>query len=104
MKPLLLCATIVSLAAVQPHARQSVEPRADEQLRKMDQYLRSLQSLRVDSRAVDEVVTKAGQKLQFVSGSHVSVRRPNRLRSDRLGPVADITFRYDGKQFTLFGK
>ncbi|HEX6836966.1 MAG TPA: DUF2092 domain-containing protein, partial [Polyangia bacterium] len=90
--------------AQQPAQRPSIEPKADQVLHRMSSYLGSLRTFRVDSQAVDELVLKDGQKVQEVSDSHVTVKRPNRLRSDRVGPVADVTFRYDGDQFTIFGK
>jgi len=32
------------------------------------------------------------------------VRRPDKLRSDRVGPKTATEFRYDGKEFSVFGK
>ncbi len=90
--------------AAQPVQRPSIEPKADQVLRRMSSYLGSLQSFRVESEAVDELVLNNGEKIQEVSDSRVAVKRPNRLRSDRVGPVADVTFRYDGNQFSIYGK
>jgi hypothetical protein len=85
-------------------ADRRIEPRADELVRKMSDHLASLRSFRVDSAVVDEKVAKDGQKVQFLSSSKVAVRRPDRLRSDRLGPESDVIFRYDGKQISVYGK
>jgi hypothetical protein len=68
-----------------------------------------LPSFRVDTQAADELVLTNGEKLQEVSTSRVAIKRPNKLRSDRVGPigagpVADVTFRYNGRSFTIFGK
>jgi len=81
-----------------------IDPEADRELRKMSDYLASLRSFRVDAQATDEMVTKDGQKLQFVADSRISVRRPDRLRSDRLGAFADTIIRYDGDKFSVYGK
>jgi hypothetical protein len=91
-------------AAIAESPGPNVDPRADGVLRQMSRYLRSKPAIRVDSRAVDELVTDSGQKIQVVSRSQVAMRRPNRLRSDRLGPLADAEFRYDGHSFSLYGK
>jgi hypothetical protein len=53
---------------------------------------------------VIEVVRDSGQKLQFLATSNVSVRRPNKLRSDRRGEVVDASFLYNGKTITVYGK
>jgi hypothetical protein len=85
-------------------ADRNVDPRADTLVHKMSDYLAAMQSFRFVSVSVDEKVTKDGQKVQFVSNSNVAVRRPNRLRSDRLGPESDVIFRYDGKEISVYGK
>ncbi|HEX9103302.1 MAG TPA: DUF2092 domain-containing protein [Polyangia bacterium] len=94
----------VPAAAREPVQRPSIDPKAEQVLRRMSGYLASLESFRVETEIVDELVLKNGQKLQEVSESRVAVKRPNRLRSDRLGPVADVTFRYDGNEFSIYGK
>jgi hypothetical protein len=81
-----------------------IDPRAQELVRHMSDELASLNSFRVDADAADEVVLKSGQKVQQVSESHVAVKRPNRLRTERVGPVADVVFRYDGDELSVFGK
>jgi hypothetical protein len=102
----LLVAAVSPLVAraAPPPPGPAIDPRADQELRRMSSYLAGLDRFRVTSTAVDEVVTTSGQKLQQVSTSQVSLKRPNRLRSDRVGPFADMTFRYDGRSFSLYGK
>jgi hypothetical protein len=85
-------------------AEKGVVPEADRVLRRMAEYVASLQSFTVHSSAVDEVVLDSGQKLQISSDSAVSVTRPNRLRSEQLGPGAGMAFWYDGKSMTLYCK
>ena len=63
-----------------------------------------MQSFRVRAVSVDEFVTTKGQKIQALHDAQVAVRRPDRLRTDRVGPVADAIFRYDGKSFSVYGK
>jgi hypothetical protein len=94
--------------AVQPHrAAQkapAMDPRADQLLRGMSDYLASLKSFRVHSSAVDEVVLNNGQKIQLTSESQSSVERPNRLRSEQVGPGARLAAWYDGKTLTVYCK
>ena len=80
---------------------KGIEPQADQLLRQMSDYLARLQSFQVRSSAIDEVVTTAGQKIQIVSESQVTLERPNRLRSEQLGGDSGLTFWYDGKTMTL---
>lgn len=83
---------------------KNIDPRADRELRRMSDYLGGLDTFSVTGTAVDEVVSTSGEKLQQVSSSQVAVKRPDRLRSDRIGPVADMILRYDGHTISLYGK
>jgi hypothetical protein len=97
---------VLLLGASTAHAdgKPKIDPKADKALREMSELLASAQSFRVESDTVDQVVLKSGQKIETVSESQVSVKRPNRLRSEHVGRIADVLFVYDGKTFTLFGK
>jgi hypothetical protein len=85
-------------------AEPAVDPKADALLRKMAEQLANMKSLQVDTSYVTEVVTKDGQKIQLLGESRASVERPNKLRSDRLGPNAGVVFYYDGNNVTVYGK
>jgi hypothetical protein len=86
-----------------PATEKVIDPKADALLRKMSNYLAGLQSFTVTADHVTEVVRDSGEKLQFLAGSRVSVRRPNKLRSERVGEVVDATFVYDGSMMTMYG-
>lgn len=87
-----------------PRSRQApIDPRADQALRRMSDYLGSLPSFQVRVAAVDEAVLTSGQKLQFMSDSIVLVRRPDRLRSERVG-AKEMAFFDDGRTLTLYCK
>jgi hypothetical protein len=79
-----------------------IDPRADAALRRMGSYLGGLSSFRVDTTTVDEQFTNDGQKIQSLRSSQVTVKRPNQLAVDRIGPAGKVAFRYDGKRFTIF--
>ena len=53
-------------AAARAEDEGVIEPEADAALRRMSGYLDQLQSFRVDTTTTDELVTKDGQKVQFV--------------------------------------
>lgn len=88
----------------EPQGAQKIEPRAQQVLRSMSEYLAKLPKLTLVADAVDEVVLQSGQKLQFPSTSQISVQRPNRLRSDRVGSEADVSLFYDGSKLSLLGR
>jgi hypothetical protein len=81
-------------------AEKGVDPEAAKLLRQMTDYLSGLQRFTVENASVDEIVTKAGQKIQLIADSRISVARPNQLRSEREGRDA-ATFTYDGKSMSF---
>jgi hypothetical protein len=88
-------------AAAAEESKKGIAPEADRALRKMTDYLASLQSFRVQSSAKDELVLKSGQKIDLSSQSETSVQRPNKLRSEQIGTKGGLAFWYDGKAMTL---
>ncbi len=84
--------------------RRGIEPEAERLLRRMSQSLGQMNSFRVNTDFVMEAVLQSGQKLQFVGTSNVAVERPNRLRSDRHGEQTDLSFFYDGRTVTIYGR
>lgn len=81
-----------------------LDPKADALLRKMSDDLAKLKAFSFDTEHVTDVITTDDQKLQILASSSVTVQRPNKLRSDRKGPLGDVTLYYDGKQLTIYGK
>jgi hypothetical protein len=79
-----------------------IDPQAEKLLRRMSDYLASLQKFTVNTENTIEAVLTSGQKLQFSGPAAASVWRPNRLRADRKGDIVNQEFFYDGKTLTLF--
>jgi hypothetical protein len=79
-----------------------IEPKADEALRRMSDYLGGLKQFRMESTSIDEKITTEHQKIQELKESKVAVKRPGSMRIDRVGPNGKAVFRDDGKQFTLY--
>lgn len=92
-------------AAASPQAQQplTVEPRADQLLRQMSRFLGGQQQFQVTSDSSLEVVKTGGGKTQYEASSRVAVQRPDKLRSERSGALAELLFIYDGRSFYLFG-
>ncbi len=80
----------------------AVDPQAAAILQRMGNYLASLRSFAVRGDSMTEVVANDGHKLQILASSAVYVDRPNKLRSERHGPMADLTFYYDGHTIALY--
>ena len=99
-----IVAGLVVMNTAAADTKKNVEPKADELLRKMSAELAGTKAFQYDADHVLEVVTKEGEKLQFVAKSRVMVQRPNKVRSDRLGAIADTSLYYDGKEITVYGK
>jgi hypothetical protein len=79
-----------------------IDPRADAALRRMSDYLGSLESFRVDTTSVDEKFSTEGQKIQELKQQQIAVRRPAQLLIDRVGPNGHAVFRTDGKCFSFY--
>lgn len=86
----------------QAQGRPQVASEAERALREMSRYMASMRAFEVKADSVIEVVAENGQKLQFLSSSKVTVRRPDRLRSERHDPERVATLYYDGNSITLF--
>ncbi|MGZ5970278.1 MAG: DUF2092 domain-containing protein [Polyangiales bacterium] len=100
--PVLGAVTQKPSPAAKEKSKKKFDPEAERVLRAMDSYLGSLQTFRVESEATDEVVLENGTKLQSLTTSKLSLRRPNALRSEQIGPGARMTAWYDGKELTLY--
>lgn len=85
-------------------AQPRIDPRATDQLKKMTDLLVHTKALTVHATFRNEVVTLSGQKLEYESWAHVSMRRPDRFRTSRHATLEDLDFYYDGKTATVFRK
>jgi hypothetical protein len=106
--PTMIAATAL-FAAASAHGDRAatparVDPKADALLRAMSKELAGMKTFRCDTHYSTQVVTKEGQKLSVIGESNVAVARPNKMRSDRTGPRADLSMYYDGKTVTVFEK
>ncbi len=79
-----------------------IEPEAGRLLKRMTDYVGSLQQFGLDTAQSIEVVLVSGQKIQFTSAARMVVQRPDRLFAERVGDVLSQSFFFDGKSLTLF--
>jgi hypothetical protein len=78
------------------------DPKADEVLLLMSDYLNSLKQFTIHIENTTEHLLNSGQKIQLDAAVDVSVRRPNRFRVDREGHNNGQQLFYDGQSLTLY--
>ncbi len=97
---------VLALASLLPVASLAqspgVDPEAARMMKRMTEYVGSLQKFGLVTASTMEVVLVNGQKIQLDSGTHLTVQRPNKLRAERIGDVISQSFYYDGDHLTLF--
>ena len=80
----------------------AVDPAATQILRRMTDYLGSLQRFSLDTQNTIEEVLDSGQKIQFDVSTTVVIQRPNKVRAERKGDLINQVVIYDGKTLTVF--
>ena len=78
-----------------------VEPDALALLRKSTDYLASTKQFSLVTDTTIEFVPADGQKLQFGQRVAVTVQRPNKMRTERIGELVAQTFYYDGQSLSV---
>lgn len=81
-----------------------IDPDADQILRSMASYLAATEAFSVNADIDFEVVTTAGEKLQFSSYATLLLQRPNQLLIQRQGAIANTDVFFDGETLTLYGQ
>ena len=67
-------------------------------------YLKSLKEFVLRAENTTDEIALAGSKLQFGQTVDIYVKRPNLLRANAEGDLANQQFFFDGKSVTLFNK
>lgn len=81
---------------------QSPDQDALAVLKNSTDFLAAQQQFSVNSESVLEVVLANGQKIQFDNAASMALKRPNKLKAQRVGELVDQHMFYNGKTFTLF--
>lgn len=92
---------LLSAPTVRAHS-PGVDPAAVETLKRMTGYLSNLQQFSVHTDTTLEEYLDSGQRVDLSVAARVSVRRPNKLRAERLGEQISQEFYYDGETLTLY--
>ena len=98
--PVLVAAIAVWPAASHAQA-EAIDPEALKLLRRSTDYVAGLKELRVEINSSIEAVVATGEKLQFDNHVSVTVRRPNRMRIERVGEIVNQVFYYDGTSLSV---
>lgn len=79
----------------------AVDEDAKQILKKSTDYLSGLQEFGLVGDTALEAVMDTGQKVQFLNGVAMAVKRPDRFYAARMGDLVDQEFFYDGASLTL---
>ena len=99
-------ATLVAIAGIALFAFASteiqaqairVDPAATQILKRMTDYLGSLQQFSVHTQNTVEDELDSGHRIDNDVSAKVIISRPNKLRAERKGDLIDQVFSYDGK-------
>jgi hypothetical protein len=81
---------------------ERIDPDAMTALKKMGDYLRTLNAFQVHADVTTENVGNDGEKVQMLTTADMVAQRPNKLRVEVINNRQPRTFYYDGKDFTLW--
>lgn len=84
-----------------PAGEARIDPQATAVVRRMADYLRSRPGFTVTVDSTTEQVLPDGQRVQSLVRREVAMQHPNKLRSERGGQLAPVTFIYDGDKIML---
>jgi len=87
-----------------PQAELAKAPDVDPKqvLRRMCDYLKSLQEFSFKGEVTDDHTYSAGNKLQFAFGLEGYIKRPDKVRLNAKGDLQNKEFFYDGKAITIY--
>ena len=80
---------------------EGITPRASRLLREMSDYLKKTSEFTFHAEVAYDSVLDNGQKIQFGGLSKVTLRRPNRLRTEYRGDERRTQGVFDGRTFTI---
>jgi outer membrane lipoprotein-sorting protein len=96
---LALSATVST--AVQAQA-PAVDPAATAILKRMTDYMGSLKEFSVHTQNTIEDLLSPGERIDIEVSATVTIKRPNKLLTERRGDLVSQNFYYDGKTLTLY--
>ena len=84
--------------------KPTVDPRADELLKRMGDYLGEARFFSVSTEIWQDVQLSSGQRVQAGRSVELKVRRPDRLRAEVHSTRRNHELIYDGSAITLFNR
>lgn len=90
-----LCALVTAASA------QEVEPKADEVLHAMSDYLAGLSTFSVTADAATDVLLRNGAKMQLTATGTLVLDREKGFRVVRAGPMGESTIVFDGSAVSI---
>jgi hypothetical protein len=99
---ILLILSPVYGAKKQIRAQPPIDPRAQQMLRKMSDYLTGLDQFTVHAETTMEMVTPSEMVLDADKEIDVYVQRPNHVRINSYVPDHDRQIYYDGQNITIY--
>jgi hypothetical protein len=99
----IVAAILVAGVPARAGDHENISQTALEPLRRMCDFLGSLDSFSLRAENSMEVVLDTGLKLMVHRSVDLSVRRPDKVRADIRGDRIDQRFYYDGKNISLHG-
>ncbi|MGD0262740.1 MAG: DUF2092 domain-containing protein [Verrucomicrobiota bacterium] len=95
---------LMALSVAAAEVKPAVDPRADELLKRMGDYLGQSQFFSVSAEVWQDVQLSSGQRIQAGRTIELQVRRPNRLRAEVHSIRRNRELVYDGKAITLLNR
>jgi hypothetical protein len=104
-RSILVVLVIVGFAMLPSYGQSGdlpIDPQADQILKKMCDYLSSLNQFSAHTTNTLEDVLDSGNRVDYEVAAEVLINRPDKLRADRKGDLTDQMFFYDGKTLSLY--
>lgn len=95
---------ITAIAAPSADVTQAIDPRANEFLRRMSDYMTQAQFFSVSAEIWQDVRLGSGQQVQAGRTIELQVRRPNRFHTEVRSTHRNRSLNYDGKFITLLDR
>jgi hypothetical protein len=94
--------SLIALGARTISTRPGVEPKADEILQRMSEYLISARQFKFDAYKTVDVVLDSGQMIQLSDTTRVSLSRPDKLLAKSKGDTNNEHVWYNGKTLSVW--
>ncbi len=95
---------LMALSAFAEGQKIAIDPRADELLKRMGDYLGHAEFFSVNAEVWQDMQVSSGQRIQAGRTIELQVHRPNKLRAEVHSPRRNRELVYDGRAITLLNR